>query len=214
MNNSFPRILTALRKEQKLSQKQAAKDLGISQALLSHYEKGIRECGLEFLVRCADYYNVSCDYLLGKTSAKNKSVQISDKAKKASKDDPGETAVISALRAVFKLCDGFSRTDLKNELIKYFKLSLYKTFRILYCANGKNSGDIFSLDEKSYLAQITAKTVLCENRIVRLSNGESIDSGRSAPKYTLPAFSADKITGENEKYAKAIIGVIEEAETL
>ena len=67
MNNDFPRIITLLRKERKLSQKQAAMDLQISQALLSHYEKGIRECGLDFVVRCADYYDVSCDYILGKT---------------------------------------------------------------------------------------------------------------------------------------------------
>lgn len=67
MNSDFPRILTLLRKEQGISQKKAAADLGISQALLSHYEKGIRECGLDFIVRTADYYGVSCDYLLGKT---------------------------------------------------------------------------------------------------------------------------------------------------
>ena len=68
MNDDFPRIITLQRKERKISQKKAATDLGISQALLSHYEKGIRECGLDFLVRIADYYNVSCDYLLGRTS--------------------------------------------------------------------------------------------------------------------------------------------------
>ena len=62
MNSDFPRILTLLRKEQGISQKKAAADLGISQALLSHYEKGIRECGLDFIVRTADYYGVSCDY--------------------------------------------------------------------------------------------------------------------------------------------------------
>ena len=67
MNNNFPRIITLLRKERKITQKQAAADLGVSQALLSHYEKGIRECGLNFLVRCADYYGVSCDYLLGRS---------------------------------------------------------------------------------------------------------------------------------------------------
>lgn len=67
MNSNFPRIITLLRKERGLSQKQAASDLQISQALLSHYEKGIRECGLDFVVRTADYYNVSCDYLLGRT---------------------------------------------------------------------------------------------------------------------------------------------------
>ncbi|MBR1483369.1 MAG: helix-turn-helix transcriptional regulator, partial [Ruminococcus sp.] len=67
MNQDFPRIITFLRKERGVSQKQAAQDLGISQALLSHYEKGIRECGLDFLSRTAEYYDVSTDYLLGRT---------------------------------------------------------------------------------------------------------------------------------------------------
>ena len=67
MNSDFPRIITFLRKERGLSQKQVASDLGISQALLSHYEKGIRECGLDFLVKAAEYFEVSCDYLLGRT---------------------------------------------------------------------------------------------------------------------------------------------------
>ena len=55
----FSRIITLLRKERGITQKQAAQDLGVSQALLSHYEKGIRECGLDFVVRVADYYGVS-----------------------------------------------------------------------------------------------------------------------------------------------------------
>ena len=58
MNKDFPRIITFLRKERGLSQKQVAGDMGISQALLSHYEKGIRECGLDFLVKTAEYYGV------------------------------------------------------------------------------------------------------------------------------------------------------------
>ena len=50
----FNRIIKLLRKERGITQKQAAEDLGVSQALLSHYEKGIRECGLDFVVRVAD----------------------------------------------------------------------------------------------------------------------------------------------------------------
>lgn len=69
MCSDFARNLTLLRKERKISQKQAAADLGVSQALLSHYEKGVRECGLKFLVKAADYYNVSCDSLLGRGCA-------------------------------------------------------------------------------------------------------------------------------------------------
>ena len=67
MINNFSRIITYLRKQKGLSQKQASEELGISQSLLSHYEKGIRECGLDVLVKVANYYNVSTDYLLGRT---------------------------------------------------------------------------------------------------------------------------------------------------
>lgn len=62
---SFPRILRRLREEKNISQKNAAKALCISQALLSHYEKGIRECGLDFLIRASKYYEVTADKLLG-----------------------------------------------------------------------------------------------------------------------------------------------------
>lgn len=63
--SKFAQVLSRLRKERGISQKKAASDLGISQALLSHYEKGIRECGLDFVIRCSEYYGVTTDYLLG-----------------------------------------------------------------------------------------------------------------------------------------------------
>lgn len=61
----FAQVLSQLRKERGISQKKASNDLGISQALLSHYEKGIRECGLDFVIKCSEYYGVTTDYLLG-----------------------------------------------------------------------------------------------------------------------------------------------------
>ena len=57
----FNRIIKLLRKERGITQKQAAEDLGVSQALAVPLRKGIRECGLDFVVRVADYYIVSCD---------------------------------------------------------------------------------------------------------------------------------------------------------
>ncbi len=70
MSTSISTRLVALRKEKNLSQKEAATALEVSQALLSHYEKGIRECGLDFLCRAATFYDVSTDYLLGITETK------------------------------------------------------------------------------------------------------------------------------------------------
>ncbi len=71
MERNFSVVLAELRKERGLSQKEAAAKLGISQALLSHYEKGIRECGHSFLLKVAEFYDVTCDYLLGRTNERN-----------------------------------------------------------------------------------------------------------------------------------------------
>ncbi|MBQ8182313.1 MAG: helix-turn-helix transcriptional regulator [Clostridia bacterium] len=67
---TYSERLVELRTEKGLSQKAAALDLGVSQALLSHYEKGIREFNLDFLCRAADYYGVTADYLLGRTQSR------------------------------------------------------------------------------------------------------------------------------------------------
>ena len=68
MSRTFSEAMSALRHERGLSQRKAAAELRISQALLSHYENGAREPGLDFVVRVCDYYGVTADFLLGRTS--------------------------------------------------------------------------------------------------------------------------------------------------
>ena len=68
MKSVFALTLGGLRREKKLSQREAAVGLGISQALLSHYENDAREPKLDFIVKACDYYNVTADYLLGRSS--------------------------------------------------------------------------------------------------------------------------------------------------
>ena len=65
----FCDILASLRKAKGVSQRKAAADLRISQALLSHYENGAREPGLPFICRACDYYGVTADYLLGRSDS-------------------------------------------------------------------------------------------------------------------------------------------------
>lgn len=67
MARTFPETLSALRHARGISQRQAASELNISQALLSHYENGAREPGLGFVCRACDYYGVSADYILCRT---------------------------------------------------------------------------------------------------------------------------------------------------
>lgn len=66
MDRTFSSTLSHLRKEKGLSQRKVAADLNISQALLSHYENGAREPGLNFVCRACEYFEVSADYMLGR----------------------------------------------------------------------------------------------------------------------------------------------------
>ncbi|MCR5664932.1 MAG: helix-turn-helix transcriptional regulator [Oscillospiraceae bacterium] len=71
MEQSIAQRLSALRRQRRLSQRGAAAELGVSQALLSHYENGIREPGLAFVRRACDFYGVTADYLLGRSELPN-----------------------------------------------------------------------------------------------------------------------------------------------
>ena len=59
-----------LRNDSDLSQKQISEILHISQRSYSHYETGSRGIPIEMLIRLADYYNTSIDYLVGRTNNK------------------------------------------------------------------------------------------------------------------------------------------------
>lgn len=101
----FSRTLSLLRQERGVSQRTAAGDLGISQALLSHYENGIREPGLSFVVKACDYYHVSADFILGRTLSRDGSMLTSEEVLGAA--EPGnilQGSVLATLQS--KLLSG------------------------------------------------------------------------------------------------------------
>ena len=95
MNERFARALASLRREKGISQRQAARELGVSQALLSHYENGLREPGLAFVVRACDYYGASADFLLDRTGRRDTDPSVpalpdrlADALVRAGREDP------------------------------------------------------------------------------------------------------------------------------
>ena len=59
--------LKELRKSRKISQVKLAMDLNLNQNSISRYETGEREADYATLIALADYFDVSIDYLLGRT---------------------------------------------------------------------------------------------------------------------------------------------------
>ena len=60
--------LAELRKSRKISQLKLAMDLNMNQNTISRYETGEREADYATLIKIADYFNVSIDYLLERTT--------------------------------------------------------------------------------------------------------------------------------------------------
>lgn len=65
------RIIKNLRNEKRLSQRELAKILHVSQQTVTSWEIGRSDPSSSALEALSDYFNVSADYLLGKTKAKN-----------------------------------------------------------------------------------------------------------------------------------------------
>ena len=55
-----------LRQEKNLSQSLLAQKIGVSQKAIDYWERGINEPKATYIVRLADFFDVSTDYLLGR----------------------------------------------------------------------------------------------------------------------------------------------------
>ena len=133
--STFSSRLTEQRKLKKLSQKEVAVELGVSQALLSHYENGIREPGLDFVVRASEFFNVSCDYLLGRT---NNSLQLNSMPSVADIPEDAEISGNTISRAMLTIA-GQTRKD--KALYDYMVRTLSVAAYAMLCG-GVRRGDI------------------------------------------------------------------------
>ena len=196
MNTHFPRVISLLRREQKLSQKQVAADLGISQALLSHYEKGIRECGLDFVVKVADYYSVSCDYLLGRSPDRNGSLLNveelpvpEDAGRESAMGSVGLSIMLNKKlisNSIYVLFDLLAKTKCRvliSQVSAFLMLSVYKMFRIVFATNAKNQNALFSMPEalahgyadSAMKVHETNARAIVENKVKSLPEIDEID---------------------------------------
>ncbi len=146
MSADFAMRLTDLRKEKDISQKEAASCLGVSQALLSHYEKGIRECGHDFLIKASNFYDVTADYLLGLSENRHGFNDIYDVTELATDN---ELKIKTLYRALISLTDKLSSSgdNAENRLKDEILLFVYR-FALLSVKYGVSEKDWFGIDVK------------------------------------------------------------------
>lgn len=168
MASDFSRTLALLRREKRISQRTAAGDLQVSQALLSHYENGLREPGLGFVVRAADYYGVSCDYLLGRSMSRESSTATPASVEDRETADTAATQRKLIADSADILLDAAAKSgsaQLLEEVTAYLSVAEYKLFRYLYAADRANPPEAFRTGEERFDALCDARMKLTELRI-------------------------------------------------
>ena len=65
MENKFSKILKYLRQEKNVGQIELAKSIGVSKGIISLWENGLREPNMFSLIKLAQYFDVSIDFLVG-----------------------------------------------------------------------------------------------------------------------------------------------------
>ncbi|MDP4120708.1 MAG: helix-turn-helix transcriptional regulator [Bacillota bacterium] len=226
MNSDFSRIISLLRKESNKSQKQVAADLGVSQALLSHYEKGIRECGLDFVVNIADYYNVSCDYLLGRTLEKSgaklslsdipetESMIANEKGHKLSNMLPllNKKLLVNSIGVLYDILEKMGNKGITTEISNYLMVSVYKMFRTVYSANPKNPQGMFSIPETLHSCYANALLEISNANAQQIANGVSVGDFDGLEKEKAPELSPDVLSGNYSFLASSLYSLLQTTE--
>lgn len=225
MNTAFPRILTLLRKERGISQKKAATDLGVSQALLSHYEKGIRECGwiLWSVPPITTMYPVIICW--GRTPDKTGAViainEIPDNDPSA-KDNQyrgsvlpvlNKKLIVNSLNILFDLLQHCGSKGLTTEISAYLTLSVYAVFRELYASNPKNPAAMFSVDGYIYPAALLGEQGKTLARIGRLAQGHNIGEVQGLDAQRIPSILPDDLTRQYPLFASSLFNLLRNAES-
>ncbi len=169
MNKDFPRVIKLLRKERGLSQKEAAEKLGVAQALLSHYENGKRECGLDFLVHVADFYGVSVDYILGRSNSRAGTVIAQEELPESSVSESYDGApsgavtmlrkklITNSLEIIFSLLMKSKNQKLAKSVGTYILTAVYRAYRMVFSAGGKNDENSFAIPFEAVSGMCAAK---------------------------------------------------------
>lgn len=214
MNKDFPRVMKMLRKERGLRQKEAANQLGVAQALLSHYENGKRECGLDFLVSAANFYGVSVDFILGRTSSRSGTVvseeTLSDSTVSegfaGNVEDAGillrKKLITNSMEIIFSLLMKAKNSALSKAVSSYIVTAVYRAYRMVFSSGAENDENCFAVPAEEVSAVCLAKMSLDETKTRAAAKAGSEDG----------KITNLRIEREYPKQSAAIFSVITNAE--
>jgi len=172
MREDFSRTLSLLRQERGISQRKAAAELGVSQALLSHYENGVREPGLNFVVKACDYYHVSADFMLGRSLDRDGITIGTDELYDASEDRNNvlrgsvmatlqKKLLVNSVSVLFDLLGKVGSRAAIMAAASYLSGGIYRLFRTMYQKSPDANEDMFNVTTDHFHAGVVTADMIC-----------------------------------------------------
>ena len=215
MNADFARTLALLRHERGISQRQAAETLGISQALLSHYENGVREPGLNFVVKACDFYNVSADFLLGRTLSRDGTTildadtlyDVSDERDNVLKGSVMATLskklIVNSAGVLFDLLGRLGNKKAIKAASNYLSTALYTLYRHLFQFSPNGNDGFFSVPREHFVVGLPrADMILNEAEYVATLAGQNKEAQQ------FPDMSHDAMTAAYPGTYQSLLQII------
>ena len=215
MNADFARTLALLRHERGISQRQAAETLGISQALLSHYENGVREPGLNFVVKACDFYNVSADFLLGRTLSRDGTTildadtlyDVSDERDNVLKGSVMATLskklIVNSAGVLFDLLGRLGNKKAIKAASNYLSTALYTLYRHLFQFSPNGNDGFFSVPREHFVVGLPRADMI-------LNEAESVATlaGQNKEAQQFPDMSHDAMTAAYPGTYQSLLQII------
>ena len=124
----------------------------------------MRECGIDFLLKASEFYEVPCDILLGKNELPEKQPEPEVL--------PEKQALSNSLEIIFDLIENSGSDEFQKEVWDFLMLAIYRILRVM-CESREGEATVFEVSHHTYRAMADAAMQVAEVSISCAVNGQT-----------------------------------------
>ncbi len=174
-------------------------------------------------VKVADFYNVSTDYLLGRSPHRSGAmITVEDlpEPDAAGKENVfkgsllptlNKKLIANSLNVIYGILQKCNNKHLTTGNFVFLSVAVYKAFRLLYSANCKNPQGLFSVPQRLSNGRSNAAQEVAISNAEALACGEDIEDMEGLKKDQAPPLSPEQLSEEYPLFASSLFNLIQNA---
>ena len=220
----FGERLKLLRQEKKKTQREMAEFLGVQLRAYQYYESGSFFPEILNLIKLADYFDVSTDYLLGRSAERSGQTITVEELPEGNSATGGSVyrgsvlptmnkkLISNSLNILYDKLNACPDKGLVGEISGYLMLAVYKMFRLVYGAGPKNTSSMFGVKKNLYGGYSDAAMHIAESNVKAILAGEDIGLGAPLKDTSAFAMTTESLSRDYPLYATSLLNLIKTSE--